>query len=141
MTLDELRWDRRIIIAAGTDADAHDRFSAELAAHHAALVERDLAVYRLEGRELVPLVENAPSVDTLEARVYRELLGLHDPAAAVGHAFEAGEPYDPVEFLLILVGRDGSVKRRATAPAALVSLIELIDTMPMRQREMGKDGA
>lgn len=39
-------------------------------------------------------------------------------------------------FTVLLVGKDGGVKRRETEPVAPASLFETIDVMPMRQQEM-----
>jgi len=39
-------------------------------------------------------------------------------------------------FVALLVGKDGGVKRRETAPVAPASLFKTIDVMPMRQQEM-----
>ena len=43
---------------------------------------------------------------------------------------------DPDTFTLILVGKDGTVKRRAEHPVSLTDLLTQIDAMPMRQAEM-----
>lgn len=42
----------------------------------------------------------------------------------------------PGDFMLILLGKDGGVKLRQSHPLALKDLYQLIDSMPMRQREM-----
>lgn len=42
----------------------------------------------------------------------------------------------PGEFAVILVGKDGTEKRRSAGPLAPEALFEQIDRMPMRQREM-----
>lgn len=39
-------------------------------------------------------------------------------------------------FAVILVGKDGTGKRRWTEPAAMAEVFRLIDGMPMRQQEM-----
>ena len=39
-------------------------------------------------------------------------------------------------FAAVLVGKDGTVKHRSHEPVAPEKLYELIDAMPMRQREM-----
>ena len=41
-------------------------------------------------------------------------------------------------FEVILVGKDGGVKLRREEPVAASELTALIDTMPMRQSEMGR---
>lgn len=42
-------------------------------------------------------------------------------------------------FTVLLIGKDGGVKRRETAPVTPSSLFETIDVMPMRQQEMRKN--
>lgn len=39
-------------------------------------------------------------------------------------------------FMLLLIGKDGGLKRRETAPIAPEALFATIDAMPMRRREM-----
>ncbi|WP_022822463.1 DUF4174 domain-containing protein [Hymenobacter norwichensis] len=41
-------------------------------------------------------------------------------------------------FTVLLIGKDGGVKRRETEPVMPVSLFKTIDVMPMRQQEMKK---
>lgn len=41
----------------------------------------------------------------------------------------------PQEFTVILIGKDGGEKLRRPAPLAAKELFDLIDSMPMRQRE------
>ncbi len=40
------------------------------------------------------------------------------------------------EFTLLLIGKDGGEKMRSTKPVKLEAIFALIDSMPMRQREM-----
>jgi hypothetical protein len=42
----------------------------------------------------------------------------------------------PNTFCLILVGKDGGIKLKRHDQASLEAVFELIDSMPMRQREM-----
>ena len=42
------------------------------------------------------------------------------------------------EFQLLLIGKDGGVKKR-TSTVSLEEVFSLIDTMPMRRREMRDD--
>lgn len=39
-------------------------------------------------------------------------------------------------FRVILIGKDGGVKRQETTPVQAIAIFEQIDAMPMRQREM-----
>ncbi|PIG92408.1 DUF4174 domain-containing protein [Gloeocapsopsis sp. IPPAS B-1203] len=40
------------------------------------------------------------------------------------------------EFSVVLIGKDGTVKRRETTPIEPTAIFQKIDAMPMRQREM-----
>jgi Domain of unknown function (DUF4174) len=42
----------------------------------------------------------------------------------------------PQEFRVVLIGKDGGVKLRQADPIAAADLFALIDSMPVRQREM-----
>jgi hypothetical protein len=69
---------------------------------------------------------------------------------ASGQSRLNGEPLDPAsadrlrqqfgvqsdEFRVILIGKDGTVKRSETSPVAVSSVFTQIDAMPMRQQEM-----
>lgn len=39
-------------------------------------------------------------------------------------------------FSIVLVGKDGGIKDRGTVPGDIQEMLTLIDTMPMRQREL-----
>lgn len=41
-------------------------------------------------------------------------------------------------FTLLLIGKDGGEKFRSTKPVAIETIFILIDSMPMRQAEMGR---
>lgn len=43
---------------------------------------------------------------------------------------------EPGAFAVVLVGKDGTAKRRSDKPVDIEALFEQIDGMPMRQREM-----
>jgi hypothetical protein len=43
---------------------------------------------------------------------------------------------DKENFRIILVGKDGGVKRSDTTPVKAAAIFEQIDAMPMRQQEM-----
>ena len=44
----------------------------------------------------------------------------------------------PDESLLVLIGKDGGVKRRSDEIVGMTKLFNQIDAMPMRQREMNR---
>lgn len=47
---------------------------------------------------------------------------------------------DKENFRVILVGKDGGVKRSDTTPVPATAIFEQIDAMPMRQQEMQERG-
>lgn len=53
-------------------------------------------------------------------------------ADALRQALDPGEN----DFQVLLMGKDGGVKRREGVPVTSESLLEQIDSMPMRQQEM-----
>ena len=55
-----------------------------------------------------------------------------DELAAVRLHFKV----EPEEFLVILIGKDGGEKLNSRTPVSVEHLKQLIDSMPMRQREM-----
>lgn len=55
-----------------------------------------------------------------------------DELAAVRLHFKV----EPEEFLVILIGKDGGEKLNSRAPVPVNQLKQLIDSMPMRKREM-----
>lgn len=46
---------------------------------------------------------------------------------------------DPADFVIILVGKDGGVKLRQEEYTPMGDIFDLIDSMPMRQREMKEE--
>lgn len=60
-----------------------------------------------------------------------------DDGQALRERFGVG----PDDFALILIGKDGTEKRRDDAPVEPSVLFDQIDGMPMRQREMRQGGS
>lgn len=56
--------------------------------------------------------------------------------AASANALRADYGIESGAFAVVLVGKDGTAKRRSESPIPTESLFEQIDSMPMRQREM-----
>ena len=115
--LDTLRWSHRpvLIFSGGDDA----RLSMQLARFEPvrdALLERDMALSIVSGNVATTVLGPtlADSGETLRSR-YR-----------VG----------PNDFAVILIGKDGGEKLRARDLIEPAEIFALIDTMPMRRREM-----
>ena len=58
------------------------------------------------------------------------------PASATGLREQFG--ISRAQFSVFLIGKDGGVKLRTEQPSTLAEIFALIDTMPMRRREMQK---
>lgn len=108
--LSELRWKKRVlIVSAPTTEDAALTIQLQLVEQtRTAFDERDL--------ELVVLLDSdsSPAADALRQKMQ----------------VQTGE------FALRLVGKDGGVKRVDAEPVNMQEIYGLIDTMPMRRREM-----
>lgn len=74
----------------------------------------------------------AMDAEGLAERDVRVVRVLGDSDAALRTRFRA----PMAEFAVILVGKDGGEKLRSSEPVTTGELFALIDTMPMRQREM-----
>ncbi|MEM6531434.1 MAG: CIA30 family protein [Myxococcota bacterium] len=118
-SLESLRWRKRVVIVSGPSPD-DERVrlqSRHVRASSAASSERDVLVLTLMERG--PSNAGAQPLDPAEAAGVRRAVGL------TAGAFE-----------VVLVGKDGSVKARYPSPTDMKTIHSLIDTMPMRQREM-----
>ncbi|WP_218136916.1 DUF4174 domain-containing protein [Hymenobacter terrestris] len=109
-TVKAAHWRQRVLlICAPTATDAQlQKQRALLQPAGAGLTERDLLVLELPWASL-------PEAD----RSYLRQLGG-----------------SPDSFRVLLIGKDGGVKRRDTEPVAPAALFATIDGMPMRRQEM-----
>jgi hypothetical protein len=116
--LEQHEWrDRLLVYAASSgDDDNLNDLRQRIGAQQAAITERHLRVF-----ELLP---NAGSVDgrALSAQDVDQLRNAFDIATT--------------DQVLLLVGKDGGVKARGPLTTQLADVFQLIDGMPMRQREM-----
>ncbi|WP_395792088.1 DUF4174 domain-containing protein [Aquimonas sp.] len=120
--LDSQQWQRRLIIVTALDEHAWVRLEHSLSEAQAALRERRLSVWQLQGdrlrwsggaEALMPAVAGSDA-----AGAVRDLLG--ERAHAPG---------------LHLIGLDGGLKASRTTPEQLSELLDVVDSMPMRLRE------
>lgn len=116
LPLESLRWQSRIVVVlAGAPGDAMlDEQLRLLDEASAGLRERDMVVVEEAG--------DGVSVN-----------GIAQPEPA-----SLREAYDAPSsgFQVLLIGKDGGVKLRSAEPVGAGELFALIDTMPMRRREM-----
>ncbi len=123
------QWEHRLLLVfASSEADARWADQREALRGEAEGVrERDLLLLTLradgeQGRLQSGPEESARPLTTAAVR------RLYDRFAV-----------SPDAFRVVLVGKDGTEKRRAPEPVTARSLFDTIDAMPMRQREMRED--
>lgn len=105
------RWQKRVVVLCAPTADAAElqQQKARLTAAKAQLQERDMLVLEAIETELtIP-----------EKQYVRQTLGVA-----------------PGSFAVVLIGKDGGVKRNDAKPIDPTVLFKTIDTMPMRRQEM-----
>ncbi len=117
--LQSLRWRNRVlVVSAARDDDARLREQLELiASSPAEFNDRDLALVALVGSGTSSA--RGQALTDAEADELREQLEIAADA-----------------FTVMLIGKDGSVKLNSNEPVPPAEIYALIDTMPMRQREM-----
>ena len=118
---DDRRWSNRLVVFTDVDPGA-DRQQRLLEGREAGLEDRDLLVVGVAGRTATLLAGTAPPLPS---------------GTAFANRFQL--PGD--RFQMVLVGKDGRVKRRRDEPMPPEELWSIIDAMPMRQDEMrrGRD--
>lgn len=118
-SLDAYKWNNRLLLvfAPNEDSPAYQQQMRRLQGQQADLSERDLLVFELlaQGTSRV----NGQSITPEEA-------------AQVRKRFKVSSQ----EFGVILVGKDGTAKRRDRTPVSPEVIFKEIDAMPMRRQEM-----
>jgi hypothetical protein len=127
--LDEHRWEHRplVVFAGEGHSDALEAQEEALAGTDEGFRDRDmlLITVRAEGTSRIRRAPSGDARPLTDAAVRRLQERFDVPSDA---------------FRVILVGKDGTEKRRETEPVAARVLFDQIDAMPMRQREMREDG-
>lgn len=105
-----LKWEKRVLLVAAPDQrDADLREQRRILARWSAAAEaRDLKVVEVVGGRVTGVSDAAPA---LQVR-------YHLPGS---------------RFSVVLIGKDGGTKLRATRPLAAAALERTIDAMPMRR--------
>jgi hypothetical protein len=116
--LSSYRWRHRLLLIFTPSADvpAYQALVEKLNQERAEVIDRDLIVFRL--------------VDQGKSQVGKAVLS---PQGAETLRRHFGVPKN--EFRVILIGKDGGVKLSQRS-VDLADVFGLIDSMPMRQREM-----
>jgi hypothetical protein len=125
---DDYRWEHRLlfVFAPSSNADALQEQTAAFADRAAGVRDRDLLLITAHG-EGGGTLRRAPGADPTPLTT-----------AAVERLYDRFD-VPPAAFRVILVGKDGTEKRRNAAPVTARSIFDTIDAMPMRQREMRED--
>jgi hypothetical protein len=117
--LEQYQWRNRLLLlfVPSTENRAFQSLSGELERNLDGVRERDLLVFRVlaQGSSLLGSQKISPK----KAEVLRRRFGISSGA-----------------FAVVLVGKDGGVKLKRLSPVALSDIFGLIDSMPMRRREM-----
>ena len=114
--MSELIWKHRVIILFGPEEELQENQQLAFFRSKAQFRDRDMTLIRVK--------ENAVSRDD-------NRIGDSRLAASFSKLYEYSEG-----FLLVLVGKDGTVKRRENEPVDASKIYDQIDSMPMRKREM-----
>ena len=108
--LDELRWKKRILVISAPSTE-NAGYSQQRK-----FISQEQPEFKERDLVTIDLAQH-PSNSTFRA------LGL-----------------DAATFTVLLIGKDGGVKLRSQTPVTPRELYELIDAMPMRQRERRQSG-
>jgi hypothetical protein len=121
--LSRYRWQNRLLLffAPSRQDAAYQQQLAHFRGEEGELNERDLVSVHLFDRE--PGQVGDAAIDS-------------EQTTALYRAFDIA----PEQFTLLLVGKDGTVKARYTEPTEPSGIYALIDSMPMRRREMREAG-
>jgi hypothetical protein len=116
--LEKYRWEHRLLLvfAPHVDSTLYLRQQEMLLAAEPDLNERDLVVIS----------------------VLKDMVSTRERPAAPVSADDLRDAYDvlPRDFCVVLIGKDGGVKLRHDEPISAADLFALIDSMPMRKKEM-----
>ncbi len=118
--LEDYQWKNRLVLvfAPSKKAPAYEQQMRLFeATPDSQFAERDLLVFTLLAEGESRAAGRAPS---------------EEEAVRLRERFEVGTE----SFAVVLIGKDGTEKRRDAAPVEPEALFRTIDAMPMRQREM-----
>jgi hypothetical protein len=119
MDLTQFQWKNRLLFIFAED-DSHPLYKdlqSQIVAQKAEVNDRDLIVFEVPAQG--PARMNTRSLNQKEADSIRDHFAVPSNS-----------------FSLILVGKDGGIKLKRSDQVDLKEVFGLIDSMPMRQREM-----
>jgi len=121
--LDTHRWRNRLLLvfAPSEDDERYRALRRELQRQEHEIVDRDLLIFHI--------------LESGESRLADSLID-HQSAASLRNRFSV----NPGQFLVVLIGKDGGEKLRRGGEVDITEIFSLIDSMPMRQREIRERG-
>ncbi|MDM9384126.1 DUF4174 domain-containing protein [Chlorogloeopsis sp. ULAP01] len=121
--LTDQRWKNRVLVvfAPSDNNNAYEQQIQLFSEYKAGFAERDLVLVQVlaVGNNYA----NEEQIDESSTAKLRDRFGIGKE-----------------DFRVILVGKDGRVKRRDTVPVEATTIFDEIDAMPMRQQEMQQRG-
>jgi len=123
MDLDVYRWKHRLLMVFSPSPEDlnYQSFRKEMEGGGKGLRERDFVVFEV--------LEKGPS-----------RLGDSPMKKEAADALRRKFAIRPGQFCILLVGKDGEEKRRWESTVGLEVIFSVVDSMPMRQREMKEKG-
>ncbi|MEH2266208.1 DUF4174 domain-containing protein [Nostoc sp.] len=120
--LSSQKWKNRVLLVFAPSVDNHSyqQQMQLLQAHNSNFADRDLILVQVLATESYA---NREPIDKSSAGKLRSRFGV-----------------EKENFRVILVGKDGGVKRSDATPVKATAIFEEIDAMPMRQQEMQERG-
>ncbi|BDI15130.1 hypothetical protein ANSO36C_09320 [Nostoc cf. commune SO-36] len=120
--LSSQKWQNRVLLVFAPSVNNHD-YQQQMQLfdqHQNSFINRDLVLVQVLANQSYA---NGQLIDESSAANLRNRFGV-----------------DKENFRVILVGKDGGVKRQDTTPVKAKAIFEQIDAMPMRQQEMQERG-
>ncbi|MBD2364731.1 DUF4174 domain-containing protein [Anabaena minutissima FACHB-250] len=117
--LSSQKWQNRVllVLAPSVDNRSYQQQMQLFNQHQNGFTERDLVLVQVLATD--KSYANGQPIDESSVANLRDCFGV-----------------DKENFRVILVGKDGGVKRSDTTPVQATAIFEQIDAMPMRQQEM-----
>ncbi len=122
INLQSYKWENRplLIFTESEKSKLYQSQMKEFEGNERCIDERDMILISIFSNEEVQIDNKKYFLDN-----YNELLKKFS--------------FDKSDFALILIGKDGTVKLKSEKPIEANKIFDLIDSMPMRKREMEKD--
>ena len=119
ISLQDYQWENRLILAFAPSSEnpGYRALVKETAVQAEEIIDRDILVFHI--------------LETGETK-----LGESSLQTGAGDYLRESYSISPGIFTILLIGKDGEVKLRREGRVELGEIFSLIDTMPMRRREM-----